>query len=659
MNFYMTLIVAFIACICISFLSTSNIFVNFFFTKNMQEQLTPDLFFINVDFYTEKIKVFVISGQDFAQYLYDILEITLKHWAIILQILYIIIVYGLVVWFFFRKLIEKRNVHISNIPQIDAVDQAKIKKATVAIQNVLKIVSIQLALLFLFHIFSKFTLKIITSGLCMMYKSDKEFTLRFHNFVNFGISLSSYASIIFFTLHTINHINNHLTKLNYTGNKIKSYIYYNKYILALTKYWFIGIILINLQNKGYIPQSIMLFLKSIISIKIVFYIQKAFHNIRSVFEYIPKSLIKFLQYIILVNIIVAFFALTTDDFFNWNLFIRYIKYLYAFIIAKIFVKGFTRRIKVINKANEFEKFYFISLYIILLYSLCRILFINISIDSTFIDKIVTLILSINFIYFVTISCINMINQHLLQKYPIYDKKHNKKLLSSMKAHTIGNFVTILIKTTSIILSIFSAMFIFDIQTSFALSGLGVIFLGISLAMQDFIKDLIYGVMVVIDQTIVVGDCININDKKGYVEKITLKGIVMRDVTTNTLLSMRFSSISAIENFNRGFVIHIIMITVKNDVDTDQIYDTLLETVQILSETEIHKDKIKPYIATKGIIDKNNTHKTIRYDLYIMQINIYKAMHDITVNFDKEMQKKNLEYSAFFNEYSPVMLKKIE
>lgn len=655
MNFYFTIIATFLFSLLLASFSTSDLLFKFFFTQDEYNKVIPNDFFANTDFYIGKIKDFILSADKFFEYLIYLIKCLVIYYDLIFQITYIIFICVAILWIFIKKSNKKMDLYVSNIEPMTSVNTTTDNKMGGLVQKMFKQIVYQLGMLFSFHIFSKLVIGIMFSGLIVKNGIDTAFLSRFYNFVDFCITTSSYSSVIFVILSMMIKVNNHVSSFNDSEKGI-AYTQYNKYIVGITKYWFIGSVFYSMYVKNFIPVDVLNFIVAGMMIMIIINAYSCIRYMYTLFDYMPKIFIHFLSIFAQITLVISVITIQYKTFFDWYVFINYVKYLYIFILLKIFIKGFIRKVDNFVKLHELEKFYFISLYIICLYFLCNTLLVDLGVNYPVVNKVIKLIFILNCIYFFAISSINILNKHLEEKYPIYDKKQNKKLIVSMKVHTIGNFITVMIKTLSMITSVLIGMVIFNIDTGAALSGLGVVFLGISLAMQDFIKDLIYGLMVVIDQTIVIGDCIKINDKKGLVEKITLKGVIMRDIISNSLLSIRFSTISSIENFNRGLISHILIVNVNKSVNMVDISDILNNVIQKLAESEAHKDKISPIVGSKGIVDSSSENKTIRYDIKVLQSNIYNAMHDISVNFDNVMKEKGISYSAYFSEYTPTIVK---
>ena len=69
---------------------------------------------------------------------------------------------------------------------------------------------------------------------------------------------------------------------------------------------------------------------------------------------------------------------------------------------------------------------------------------------------------------------------------------------------------------------------FGINLAGTLLSLGIVGIAVSLAAKDLISNLFSGIILILSRSIKVGDTISINDKKGYIEKISLRSTIVVD-----------------------------------------------------------------------------------------------------------------------------------
>lgn len=106
-----------------------------------------------------------------------------------------------------------------------------------------------------------------------------------------------------------------------------------------------------------------------------------------------------------------------------------------------------------------------------------------------------------------------------------------------------------------------------------LAGAGVIGLAIGFGAQTLVKDVITGVFILFEDTLSVGDGVNIGSSSGTVEAISIRTIRLRD-DTGALHTIPFSSVTSVINNSRDFSSTWFNIGVGYDQDVDRVIETL-------------------------------------------------------------------------------------
>jgi small conductance mechanosensitive channel len=100
-----------------------------------------------------------------------------------------------------------------------------------------------------------------------------------------------------------------------------------------------------------------------------------------------------------------------------------------------------------------------------------------------------------------------------------------------------------------------------------LAGAGVVGLAVGFGSQTLVKDFITGLFILVEDTLSVGDMVDVGKGMGLVEAISIRTIRLRDVS-GTLQTIPFSDVTTIKNMARGyaFSVHDIGILYHEDPD---------------------------------------------------------------------------------------------
>ncbi|MBI1774739.1 MAG: mechanosensitive ion channel [Proteobacteria bacterium] len=108
-----------------------------------------------------------------------------------------------------------------------------------------------------------------------------------------------------------------------------------------------------------------------------------------------------------------------------------------------------------------------------------------------------------------------------------------------------------------------------------LAGAGVIGLAVGFGSQTLVKDVITGLFILFEDTINVGDVVDIDGRSGVVESISIRTIRMRDVQ-GAQITIPFSQVNAVKNMTKDFGYYVFDIAVAYDSDVDHVTATLRE-----------------------------------------------------------------------------------
>jgi moderate conductance mechanosensitive channel len=143
-----------------------------------------------------------------------------------------------------------------------------------------------------------------------------------------------------------------------------------------------------------------------------------------------------------------------------------------------------------------------------------------------------------------------------------------------------------------------------------LAGAGIIGLGISLASQNVIKDVINGFLILFEDQYAVGDVVEIGDVGGLVENMNLRITQLRN-NEGRLITIPNSAITIVQNLSKGWSRVDLTLTVAFDTNPDR----ALQILRKLSE-EIYRDrtwhsKILELPEVLGIDEMDHTGLKIR------------------------------------------------
>ncbi|MBM3115708.1 mechanosensitive ion channel domain-containing protein [Jeongeupia naejangsanensis] len=126
-----------------------------------------------------------------------------------------------------------------------------------------------------------------------------------------------------------------------------------------------------------------------------------------------------------------------------------------------------------------------------------------------------------------------------------------------------------------------------------IAGAGVIGLAVGFGAQTLVKDLITGLFILIEDTIAVGDYVDVGGHAGTVEGLTIRTVKLRD-SAGAVHAVPFSQIASITNYARGFAYALFEIGVTYDADLDRVMKTIRDVgTEMRSEARWRRELLAP------------------------------------------------------------------
>ncbi|MAH05807.1 MAG: mechanosensitive ion channel protein MscS [Alphaproteobacteria bacterium] len=117
-----------------------------------------------------------------------------------------------------------------------------------------------------------------------------------------------------------------------------------------------------------------------------------------------------------------------------------------------------------------------------------------------------------------------------------------------------------------------------------LAGAGIFGVAIGFGAQNMVKDFLTGFTIILEDLLQVGDVVRVAGRTGFVEKVTLRKIQLRDLD-GAVYTVPFSEIDVVENLTKDYSFYLMDIGISYREDTDEVVKHL-ETI----DEEMRNDK---------------------------------------------------------------------
>tara|TARA_B100001123_G_scaffold443432_1_gene589497 strand:- start:972 stop:3206 length:2235 start_codon:yes stop_codon:yes gene_type:complete len=132
-----------------------------------------------------------------------------------------------------------------------------------------------------------------------------------------------------------------------------------------------------------------------------------------------------------------------------------------------------------------------------------------------------------------------------------------------------------------------------------LAGAGVIGLAVGFGAQTLVKDVITGAFILFEDQVKVGDVAIINGQGGRVEKLTVRTIVLRDLSGNVHI-VPFSAVGTLTNMTKEYSRYVLDVGVAYQEDTDEVVEVLRGIDTEMRADPEYADKIISPLEIMGV-----------------------------------------------------------
>lgn len=158
------------------------------------------------------------------------------------------------------------------------------------------------------------------------------------------------------------------------------------------------------------------------------------------------------------------------------------------------------------------------------------------------------------------------------------EKKASKIMSSKKNKTIIRMLKSVIAGALSILTVLMVLQIYGVNVTSMLAGVGIVGIVVGFALQDSLKDIIRGFVIISDNYYEIGDVIKFNDNIGPVTSVSLLTTKIQDINTMNIVSIANRNIDKVE-IDPGYIY--IPIPLPHDLKIAKAEETMHEVVKKL------------------------------------------------------------------------------
>jgi len=237
---------------------------------------------------------------------------------------------------------------------------------------------------------------------------------------------------------------------------------------------------------------------------------------------------------------------------------------------------------------------------------------------------------------VVIKVLQLINMRLFRRAAERKDEEFKKRMD-----TLGSIIGGLLKVIIITVAVIMIMSELGVKVGPILAAAGIVGVAIGFGAQHLVKDLISGFFLLMDDQIRVGDVVQIAEKGGLVEKISLRVTTLRDLAGNVHY-VRNGEINVVTNMTKEYSRYVFDIGVAYREDVDEVIDVVKQVDEELrSDAEYANDILEP-IEILGLDQFANSAVIIKARTKTKPIRQWAVGREFNRRLKKRFDEKDIE-----------------
>jgi small conductance mechanosensitive channel len=216
-----------------------------------------------------------------------------------------------------------------------------------------------------------------------------------------------------------------------------------------------------------------------------------------------------------------------------------------------------------------------------------------------------------------------------------------RLARSARARTLLPLLRTTVLVTLVVLAGLTVMAAVGVDIAPLLAGAGVVGLAVGFGSQALVKDVITGLFILIEDTMAVGDVVDVGKGSGVVEALTIRTIKLRD-QSGTLQTIPFSEVSTIKNMARDYAYAVLDVGVLYREDPERVIATLRAIAAEMAEDGDWRWRMLAPLEVIGLDRFTDSAQVIRVRLKTAPLAQWPVQREFNLRMKKAFDDAGIE-----------------
>jgi small conductance mechanosensitive channel len=245
-----------------------------------------------------------------------------------------------------------------------------------------------------------------------------------------------------------------------------------------------------------------------------------------------------------------------------------------------------------------------------------------------------------FIIIATIVLLNLVGL-LTRKIEALMERQPADIESQKRAGTLSKVLRWALRVGILVVAFMMLLEEFHLDIKPVLAAAGVAGVALGFGAQNLVQDFLGGFFILLENQIRVGDVVQINDKSGLVEEITLRMIVLRDYAGNVIY-LRNGKIDVVTNMTKDYSRYVFNVSVAYREDVDEVIRVLKTIDEELRNDPEFKDDILAPLEVAGLDSFGDSSIVIKARTMTKPVQQWRIGREFNRRMKKKFDELNIE-----------------
>ena len=213
--------------------------------------------------------------------------------------------------------------------------------------------------------------------------------------------------------------------------------------------------------------------------------------------------------------------------------------------------------------------------------------------------------------------------------------------SQKRADTLTSVTRWVMRTGILLLASVMLLGQLGVQIGPIIAAAGVVGVAVGFGAQNLVQDVISGFFLLLEDQVRVGDVVQLNNKSGLVEKITLRMIILRDFS-GSVHYVRNGKIDVVTNMTKEYSYYVLEIGVSYREDPDQVASVIEAVGKDLQDDPLFKEHILAPVEVVGLDKFDDSAIVIKARIKTKPIKQWYVGREFNRRLKKKFQELDIE-----------------